>query len=82
MKQYRTPYDVIQHVAPERLEGLPEDAKDALRYCVDFEPVAFCVNAGSVNSIDTISSDVISTDTIEGFVAASINYATERSADQ
>ena len=74
---YDNPYDLIDKVNPSALSVLTDDARDILRYCMDFSGLVLVLLTDTVKTMDSINGDVLASDTIGDFISYSINYAME-----
>ena len=72
---FDNPYALIDFYKPGLLAGLPADAKDVLRCCMDWTGLVLVLLTGCVKTLDGISGEVLASETIGDFLDQSIEYA-------
>ena len=75
MKEYTSPYDLLAEECPDVLMALTEDEKDCLRYVLDFESITLQVHGDTVDTVDSVSGDILQSESFVQFVRDTIHYA-------
>lgn len=80
MKTYSAPSDLFQDLCPTMWATLTEDEQTELENALDFTGLELHADIDTVETVDAISGDVLSVDTLPAFVAYSISWAKEEVA--
>ena len=75
MTEYTSPYNLLAEECPDVLMVLTEDERICLQCVLDFESITLQVHGDTVDTVDSVSGDILQSESFVQFVRDTIHYA-------
>ena len=82
IKTFDNPLEIIEEYKPDALTGLPENARDELDCALNYESIMlYVIDDSIVQIVDAFTGEVYGEDTMDEFVAYSLQWARENAIE-